>query len=556
MSLVKQIISDNRRTFLILVVTSILSGGLNALFLGMVTYSLAQPDISSAQTVLIFAGACLGILLIRAVHRYMSVDVANKTSNQLRIRLSRLVSNASAAALEKRGSAKLLTVLTADVRTVTDFILYIPAMLSNAAFLLGAVVYLIYLSGVGLFAGMLFVIAALMVAYKRVMAASRQHFQTARQEAEIMMGYQTDLVNGYKEIKMRPDIGRALIDDCMRPSNERWADAQLKAGMRHGLGIIFGMALIYMLVGVVVFTFPTILNYSTEVVMGYVIAIMAATNPLQQVLEIYPMFSRTRVSGEKIAALQKELESIQEESGEESEQDREALFSVIELSDVMFAYEGSEGEKSELGPFDISFKSGEVIFLSGGNGSGKTTLSKLICGLYSPSGGVISWDGQPLVEADMNQYRQLFSAVFSDFYILKNSPRVHNISRLDKHSLAGDFGVSQSEYLRDGVVAADELSQGQRRRLAILMAINADKPIYLFDEPGSDLDPDFKRFFYGSVLPYLRERRATVIVVTHDDNYFQYADRLVVLRDGRIVSDGVSPGDSGVAVTEPKMAGL
>lgn len=545
MNLVKQLISANRLSFSILVVTSIVSGGLNAVFLAMVTYSLARPEIHSVQTVSIFVGACLGILTIKMLHRYISIAVSSKTSNLLRIRLSRLVATSSSSSLEKRGIAKLLTVLTADVGTVTDFILFLPAMLGNIAFLLGAMSYLAYLSGLGLFAGMVVVIALLMVVYGKVMAASKVHFQRVRQEAETMMGYQTDLVNGYKEIKMDSNIGRKLIEDCMRPSNQRLVDALLRAGMRHGLGLSFGSALIYLFVGIVLFTFPVMLGYSTEVVMGYVIAIMAAANPLQSVLDIYPMFARARISAEKIAALQEELEHIQEHVGSSASASSQPLsFSRIDLSGVTFSYSGDDGGETRVGPFDLTVSRGEVLFLSGGNGSGKTTLSKLVCGLYTPKSGTLALDGQAITENNLSRYRQHFSTVFSDFHILKNSPQIYDLSALAKHSLAGGFGLDESQYLRGGVISSDELSQGQRRRLALLMAIDLDKPLYLFDEPGSDLDPDFKRFFYGTVLSHLKEKQATVIVVTHDDNYFQYADRLLSLRDGQIVSGNVSLDDS------------
>jgi putative ATP-binding cassette transporter len=289
--------------------------------------------------------------------------------------------------------------------------------------------------------------------------------------------------------------------------------------------------------------------------MGYVIAIMAAASPLQSVLEIYPMFARARVSAEKIAMLQEELEHIQEHADSAPAPGQPLSFSKIDLSGVTFSYNEHDGGETRLGPFDLTVYSGEVLFLFGGNGSGKTTLSKLICGLYTPKSGTLALDGQVTAENKLSRYRQHFSTVFSDFHVLKNSPQIYDLAPLAKHPLATGFGLDESQYLRGGVVSSDELSQGQRRRLAILMAINVDKPIYLFDEPGSDLDPDFKRFFYGTVLSHLKEKRATVIVVTHDDNYFQYADRLLGLRDGRIISDNASLEVSPGVVLSTEVAG-
>lgn len=537
MNLVKKLVSENRLIFFVLVVTSILSGVLNALFLAVVTYSLARPETHTVRTLLIFAGACLGMLAIRQLHRYISIKVSNKTVNQLRIKLSRLINNSATISLEEKGNAMLLTILTADVGTITQFIMSIPNTLGNLAFLLGAMVYLAYLSDIALFAGMLGVIVVLMKVYGKVMAASKIYYQQARQEAEAMMGYQTDLVNGYKELKMDAVKGEKLVEECITPSNERLADVQLKAGMRHVLGLNVGAALIYTLIGVVLFTFPTVLNFPKEVVMGYILAIMSAANPLQSVMEIYPTFVRTRVAVSKIESLQSELEQKQERLGATPVPGESLSFSRIELSGVTFSYNGHDGDVTRLGPFNLAVNKGEVLFLCGGNGSGKTTLSKLICGLYAPDSGTIRINGKALEESALSCYRQHFSAVFSNFHIMRSSPEIYDLSQIPNNSLADGFDLDGVLFSKGGIIASGELSQGQRRRLAILMALDAEKPIYLFDEPGSDLDPDFKRFFYGTILSHLKARQSTVIVVTHDDNYFRYADRLVKLREGKIVED-------------------
>ena len=80
------------------------------------------------------------------------------------------------------------------------------------------------------------------------------------------------------------------------------------------------------------------------------------------------------------------------------------------------------------------------------------------------------------------------------------------------------------------------LSTGQRKRLAFIVAVLRDKPVCILDEVAADQDPEFRRRFYRELLPGLRERGTTVIVVSHDDAYFDCADRLIRLQDGRIVA--------------------
>ena len=84
----------------------------------------------------------------------------------------------------------------------------------------------------------------------------------------------------------------------------------------------------------------------------------------------------------------------------------------------------------------------------------------------------------------------------------------------------------------DGKFSTVNLSTGQRKRLALVSAYLEDRPIYLFDEWAADQDPVFKRVFYTELLPELKSRGKTVIVITHDDAYFNCADRVIKLEDG------------------------
>jgi putative ATP-binding cassette transporter len=88
--------------------------------------------------------------------------------------------------------------------------------------------------------------------------------------------------------------------------------------------------------------------------------------------------------------------------------------------------------------------------------------------------------------------------------------------------------------VKDGRFSTTELSTGQRKRLALVAAYLEDRPVYLFDEWAADQDPAFKRVFYTTLLPELKARGKTVIVITHDDAYFGLADRIVRLEDGRL----------------------
>jgi putative ATP-binding cassette transporter len=91
--------------------------------------------------------------------------------------------------------------------------------------------------------------------------------------------------------------------------------------------------------------------------------------------------------------------------------------------------------------------------------------------------------------------------------------------------------------VNDGAFSTRDLSQGQRKRLALVVAYLEDRPFYVFDEWAADQDPAFKDVFYQVLLPDLRARGKTVLAISHDDRYFHLADRRIKLEDGQIVEN-------------------
>src|SRR4029079_16417798 len=93
----------------------------------------------------------------------------------------------------------------------------------------------------------------------------------------------------------------------------------------------------------------------------------------------------------------------------------------IELSGSQHSYRReNEGAELATAPIALNIRPGELVFRTGGNGSDKTTLAKLLVGLYIPQQGEIRLDGQPITDERRDNYRQLFSVVFSDFFLFEN----------------------------------------------------------------------------------------------------------------------------------------
>jgi putative pyoverdin transport system ATP-binding/permease protein len=268
--------------------------------------------------------------------------------------------------------------------------------------------------------------------------------------------------------------------------------------------------------------------------------------PLSGVLSSLSAFGRASAALHKIDRLGIELSARASEDRIVEHTVPHRTFETIELVDITHTYfREKEDECFTLGPIRLSFEPGEIVYLVGGNGSGKSSLAKVITGLYPPKSGIIRLDGCPVTDADRDDYRQLFSAVFADFYLFDNvlgdpSPALDARAREYLSLLHLEHKVK----VKNGVLSTTELSQGQRKRLALLNAYLEDRPFYLFDEWASDQDPLFKEIFYTQLLPDLKARNKTALVITHDDRYFHLADRIIKLDYGRIETrhvDGQAP---------------
>ena len=209
----------------------------------------------------------------------------------------------------------------------------------------------------------------------------------------------------------------------------------------------------------------------------------------------------------------------------------------LELKNIQFTYHQKD-HPFHMGPINLSFKPGEIIFLQGGNGSGKTTLAKLFLGLYIPDEGELILDGTPITDENRAWFRQHFSAIFLDFTLFEEllgleGPKIDETATRYLKSLRIDHKVK----VKDGKLSTIDLSQGQRKRLALLIAFLEDRPIYVFDEWASDQDPVFREIFYNEILPDLKKRGKTVLAITHDIRYAHIADRIIKLDLGRTEYD-------------------
>ena len=219
---------------------------------------------------------------------------------------------------------------------------------------------------------------------------------------------------------------------------------------------------------------------------------------------------------------------------------------TLRLDNVSYAY--AKGGKRVLKNISHDFQAGKVHAITGPSGAGKTTLLSLISGLANPTEGMVLVDGTDLSKRDRYRFRSHDSGViFQSFNLLPNLTVAENII-LSMDTSGKTFDKSKrtiveelleqvhlpKEYANERIL---HLSGGEQQRVAIARALSYGPSIIVADEPTGNLDSKTKTEVMDMICSFARDSNQTIVLVTHDDNMAQYADRIVTLLDGRIIGD-------------------
>ena len=522
----------------IIILAGIVSGLSNTLLIATINSTLTRSTTPTATLVWSFVGLCLALALLRFVSSALLVRLTQKVMFGLRMRLCTKILTAPLRLLEQMGSHGLLATLTDDVPRITAAFTMLPLLCMNLAILLGCLFYLSWLSPFLLIVALGFVVVGIISHQFPVMKA-RQYFLRSREGIDVVFKHLRGLIEGIKELKLNRRRREAFYSQLLEPSTRAMQQDAARGDTIWAAAGSWGQILFFIFIGLLLFVMPAMKPIDGSVLTGYTLTVLYMVGPLEYVLNTLPHLSHANIAMNKIDALS---HSLDEQMVEQFAQvDAQPSWQRLELLNVEHEYR-RENEDAEfsLGPVDLSFRPGELVFITGGNGSGKTTLAKLLVGLYVPQAGEIRLDGKPLTDQRRDNYRQLFSVVFSDFYLFENLLGLSDVDTKAQGYLA-KLQLDRCVHIKERTLSTLALSQGQRKRLALLTAYLEDRPIYVFDEWAADQDPQFKEIFYFELLPSLKAAGKTAIVISHDDRYYHVADRIVKLNYGIIEMDDQIP---------------
>jgi putative pyoverdin transport system ATP-binding/permease protein len=535
MNLIAFVLRTCRKPMTAMALIALVGGACNAGLIAAVNNALQTTTKPVRGVVLAFVALGLGRLCASFVSQIISVRFSQEAVAGLRRSLVRGVLAAPLRQLEELGSARLIVALTDDVYNVTQALLGVPSFVVNISLLIGGGAYLGLLSW-HLLLGLLAFAALGSLGYSVLSRGAYRSLNRAREEEDRLFRHFRALTEGVKELKLHRKRRSVFLSRDIHAATEGYQHHNIAAEN----GFIFAQhwshLLFYTLIGLMLFWAPAN-GISTGVARsGYVITALYLMGPLAGVLSSFALFGRANIALQKIEQLGVCLRRLGTDAFASGKSDLQQSFERLELVEVTHSYHREKDDSHfTLGPISLLFEPGELVFVVGGNGSGKSTLAKIITGLYTPESGMIRANGELITDENRDDYRQLFSTVFSDFFLFETLLGLEHphLDERAKEFLAA-LNLDRTVRVRDGVFSTTALSQGQRKRLALLTAYLEDRPFYLFDEWASDQDPQFKEVFYTQLLPELRANGKTVVVITHDEKYFHVADRVIKLDYGHL----------------------
>ncbi|CCF15399.1 cyclic peptide transporter family protein [Brevibacillus laterosporus GI-9] len=521
----------SKKQLILLGVISIVSGLGNAIVIFSINMAIAKQN--DLNILLYFV---LGIVLYVGGQRIVRKKLIGLTNNMVylkRMEIVKKILKTPYQDFENIESGRIQATLNNDTETVSRLVNLVITAITSSATLLCCFIYLGFISFYGLLLSIV-IITAIASIYFLVGIYANRIGERSRDIQNTFFSYIDDLIGGFKELSLHEKKKEHFVSDMQRSCNE-YRIMRGKATMAFANMFVVGEILFTLAIGAVAFLFPLVFKeIGTGTLTSYIFVLLYMTGPVHGILDTVPNLIDVKISWKRINNLITQLSSLEIREVNFSQVNQQRNVEVT-LKNVEYEYTKSQDSAFKIGPINYQFKSGEVIFITGGNGSGKSTLAKLITGLYSPTNGQITLNGRTIEARELSQY---YSAIFSDFHLFE---KLYGIDCEGKEAEIQEYlKILQMEskvQIRDGKFTTINLSTGQKKRLALLISYLEDKPIYLFDEWAADQDPEFRKFFYNVLLPDLKRREKCIIAITHDDYYFGLADKMLRMEFGQCKSN-------------------
>ncbi|HEB9328158.1 TPA: multidrug ABC transporter permease/ATP-binding protein [Campylobacter coli] len=440
-------------------------------------------------------------------------------------RVVKQILDTSLLKVAKVGKARILASLGSDVRNISFGLLRLPDFLQSSILILCTSAYLCYLSP------QIFTLCAIWIIVvftinNFLMMKVYAYFRKARENDDALQNNYQNILDGHKELLINRYRAKLYYEDEFESNARSKKKNSTLGNLFNNLSSNFTNVALLALVGVEFYLALEFKWASVAEATTIALSILFLRTPLVSMIGSFPTLLLAKIALDKIAKL--ELDDYKEHF-EKTNFIKD--WRQISFKNTSFSYD----DNFHLNPVNLDLKKGELIFLIGKNGSGKSTFCMLLTGLFKPSEGEIFVDDMKIDDDNLDIYRSLVSAVFSDFHLFTKTLAKEKFADEEKITSWLEFlELKGKTRVEDHELVLTKLSTGQKKRLAMLIALLEERDILVLDEWAADQDPVFRRFFYKKLLPLLKEQGKTIFAITHDDAYFDSADRIFLAEGGNI----------------------
>ncbi len=348
-----------------------------------------------------------------------------------------------------------------------------------------------------------------------------------------------DLLDGFKELKLNSAKNRDFVENHLHPMAETCRKIRVDTGMTVNQSVMVASSALFLVLAAIIFLIPILAPEDASKLVRISTLVVFIFSPLGEVVSVFPLVTEATNSIREITRIENELNSLYERQAADSVPQENApplQFCSLSCRQLGFEFRNEKGEPSfSLEPLDFHLEKGELLFITGGNGSGKSTFIRVLAALYPPKSGAILLNDEVIGTKDRQRYRDLFSAVFTDYHLFD---RLYGLKEIDHDKLSRllcEMELDGKTSVIGNQITSTRLSTGQRKRLALVVALMEDRPILLLDEWAAEQDPQFRRKFYREILPSLKASGKTIVAVSHDDEYYDVADRVLKMQYGKFI---------------------
>ncbi|MBU0972421.1 MAG: ATP-binding cassette domain-containing protein [Proteobacteria bacterium] len=346
----------------------------------------------------------------------------------------------------------------------------------------------------------------------------------------------SDILDGFSELKMNRSRSEHMFTEKVAPGIEYKHDRIKGTEALQMRSLAIEQATLFLPLGLIVFLLPNFFGVNAQDLVRIISVTMVAIWPAFSLVQFGPMAYGAGRAIDGMREIEKKLEEnrLEPELGQ-GPTPVPPEFKTIGTHSMTYAYPAQPGQE----PFGITIKDfwlkqGELTIVSGGNGSGKTTLMRVLAGLTFPTTGSFYVDETSSAQVGEHNYRALFSIIFPDFHLFD---RFYGLTVDPEQFNTWTKRLHLGDKIKEGRILVNDLSSGQRKRMALLTAILENRPVLLLDEVAADFDPGFREMFYRKILPLLKEEGRTIFAISHDDRYYDVADQLLTMVYGSFIHE-------------------